>query len=97
MRWIRNKIRAETQRLAQNRRPANRVQPTAHSWLADRAAVEGITALEVLLNPTRMLWARAHEGGSPNLELTKDACVIANQAARYCHLRLAAVAHGLMS
>ena len=63
--------------------------------IADRAAQEHITPLEVLLNSMRYLWTKAHEGTSPDLELAKDACVIANQAAPYCHPRLAAVAHNL--
>jgi hypothetical protein len=59
--------------------------------LADQAAIEGITPLEVKLQTMRMLWARAHEGSVPDLDLAKQACAIAAQAAPYCHPRLAAI------
>ena len=39
----------------------------------------------------RMLWAKAHEGSVPDLDLAKQACAIAAQAAPFCHARLAAI------
>jgi hypothetical protein len=59
--------------------------------IADRAAMEGITPLEVQLRTMRMLWAKAHEGSFLDLELAKQACAVAAQVAPYCHPRLAAV------
>jgi hypothetical protein len=59
--------------------------------LADQAAMEGITPLEVQLQTMRMLWMKAHEGSSPDLDLAKQACALAAQAAPYCHPRLAAI------
>jgi len=53
--------------------------------------MEGITTLEVQLHTMRMLWMKAHEDSSPDLELAKQACVIANDAAPYCHPRSQAI------
>lgn len=38
-----------------------------------------------------MLWAKAHKGSVPDLDLAKQACAIAAQAAPFCHARLAAI------
>jgi hypothetical protein len=61
------------------------------SRIAVEAAQEGITPLEVQLRTMRMLWAKAHEGSVPDLDLAKQACSIAAQAAPFCHARLAAI------
>jgi hypothetical protein len=55
------------------------------------AAQQGITPLEALLRTMRKLWAKAHEASLPDLDLAKQACAIAAQAAPYCHPRLAAI------
>ena|SRR5215831_6917962 len=61
------------------------------SRIAVEAALEGITPLEVQLRTMRMLWAKAHAGSVPDLDLAKQACAIATQAAPLCHARLAAI------
>jgi hypothetical protein len=45
----------------------------------------------VQLQTMRMLWMKAHEGSSTDLDLAKQACAIAAQAAPFCHPRLAAI------
>ena len=59
--------------------------------IADRAVREDITPLEVQLRTMRMLWDKALEGSVPDLELAKQACAVASQAAPFIHPRLAAI------
>jgi len=61
------------------------------SRIAVEAAQEGITPLEVQLRTMRMLWAKALEGSVPDLDLARQACAIAAQAAPFCRARLAAI------
>lgn len=60
---------------------------------AEVAAEKGITPLEVELITMRALWDAAH--GKPatfDLEKAKEAMVVADRAAPYCHARITAVA-----
>ena len=59
--------------------------------IADAAAKEGLTPLELQLRAMRMLWERAHRGPEPDLALVKEACSVAAQCAPYLHPRLSAV------
>lgn len=59
---------------------------------AEIAAAEGITPLEVTLITMRALWDQAN--GRPvtlDTEKAKEAMVVADRAAPYCHPRIAAV------
>lgn len=63
------------------------------SLLARAAAEQGITPIELMLATMRELWARACDeaGDVVDLELAKQACAIAKDAAPYVHPRLSAV------
>ncbi len=60
--------------------------------IADRAKAEGISPIEIMLRTARELWRRATAGDEMNIDLAKDACAIAKDAAPYVHSRLTAVA-----
>jgi len=71
--------------------------------IADRAAREGITPLEVMLKTMRALVAKAErlgraktkpeKGSASPLELMVEAAAVAKDAAPYMHPRLSAVEH----
>lgn len=67
-----------------NRRTSERMQ-----------AIEagGAMPLEIMLGAARTLWAKAHEGGSVDLDMVERASSMAKDAAPYVHPRLASVAH----
>src|SRR5690348_9774562 len=63
--------------------------------IAERAAAEGITPLEVILRTMRSAWARA-SGNGENVTNFKEALIaaaMAEKAAPYVHPRLAAERH----
>jgi hypothetical protein len=57
--------------------------------IAEKAAAEGISPLEVQLR--RELWRQAHANGEMDLELAGKACVIARECAVYIHPKLASI------
>jgi hypothetical protein len=60
--------------------------------IADRAAQEDITPLEVQLGTMREFWRRAHaNGGEMDLDLAEKACQIARDCGPYIHARLSSV------
>ena len=59
--------------------------------IAEKAAAEGITPLEVQLQTMRALWAEASEGNALDLDKAERACAIAKDAAPYIHPRLSSV------
>lgn len=64
--------------------------------VAEREIKTGVTPLEVMLKTMRALWDEAHvkdEKGKVtlNTEKAKEAMVVADRAAPYCHARIAAV------
>lgn len=65
--------------------------------VAERELPTGVTPLEVMLRTMRALWAEANpidEKGKPapmNVEKAKEAMVVADKAAPYCHARIASV------
>jgi hypothetical protein len=59
--------------------------------IADKAAAEGITPIEVQLATMRALWARANEGDTLDLDKAIAASAIAKDAAPYIHPRLASI------
>lgn len=67
--------------------------------IADRAAADGITPLEVMVGAMRELWAMAEEAkGKPEqqskrLDYLSQAGEYAHKAAPYIHPRLAAIEH----
>src|SRR6202035_1756094 len=63
--------------------------------IAERAAVDGITPLEVILRPMRSAWPRASSNGETVVSF-QDALIaaaMAEKAAPYVHPRLAAEKH----
>jgi hypothetical protein len=56
--------------------------------LADAAAAQGITPLEVQLQTMRALWDAATSGPTLDFEKATAACAIAKDAAPYLHPRL---------
>jgi hypothetical protein len=60
--------------------------------LADRAAEQGITPLELQLRTMRALWDEANKGETLDFVLAKEAAAIAKDAAPFVHPRLAATA-----
>src|SRR5882672_1076048 len=59
--------------------------------IAEQAAKQGITPLEVMLKTMWALWDEAST--TPlNIEKAKEAMVVADRAAPYCHARITAVA-----
>ena len=59
--------------------------------IADRAAAEGVTPLEVQLTAMREFWQRAHANGEMDVNLAEKACQIARDCAPFVHPRLASV------
>jgi hypothetical protein len=59
--------------------------------IADRAAAEGVTPLEVQLTAMREFWQRAHANGEMDVNLAEKACQIARDCASFVHPRLASV------
>lgn len=76
-------------RIGSGRKPGAKTAKT--SDIALRAAVEGVTPIEVMLATMRVLWRDALE--TNDLKLKVAACAIAEKAAPYCHPRLAAIEH----
>jgi hypothetical protein len=60
--------------------------------IADQAAAEGVTPLEVQLRTMREYWRQAHATGAMDHVLADKACAIAAQCAPFLHPRLASVA-----
>lgn len=62
--------------------------------IAEQAAAEGITPLEVMVRTMRLLWTKATEKADQlNVELARQAAEVAAIAAPYMHPRLASVEH----
>jgi hypothetical protein len=63
--------------------------------IAERAAAEGVTPLEVMLRTMRSAWARASSNGEAvtNFKEALIAAAMAEKAAPYVHPRLAAQKH----
>src|SRR5260370_40921051 len=59
--------------------------------IAEKAAAEGITPIEVQPAAMRALWTQANEGGTLDLDKAIAASAIAKDAAPYIHPRLASV------
>jgi hypothetical protein len=59
--------------------------------IADKAAAEGITPLEVQIETMRALWAEANQGNALDLDKAERACAIAKDAAPYIHPRLSSI------
>jgi hypothetical protein len=59
--------------------------------IAEKAATEGITPLEVQIETMRALWAEANQGNVLDLDKAERACAIAKDAAPYIHPRLSSV------
>jgi len=61
--------------------------------IADQAAREGITPLEVQIRTMRALWEKAtdKDGKVIDLDKAKEACDVARDAAPYMHPRLAPI------
>jgi hypothetical protein len=56
--------------------------------IADKAAADGITPLEVMLDTMRRLWDEATKGGKFDLGKALAACAVGKDAAPYLHPRL---------
>jgi hypothetical protein len=63
--------------------------------IADKAAAEGITPLEVMLKTMRALVTKAEQSDpkNPDVSMMVEASAVAKDAAPYIHPRLAAVEH----
>lgn len=61
--------------------------------VADSAAADGITPLEVQLGTMRALWTKATASKELNFDVAVQACAIAKEAAPYIHPRLQATEH----
>jgi hypothetical protein len=59
--------------------------------IADKAAAEGITPIEVQLATMRELWKQANVGGMLDIDKAVAASAIAKDAAPYIHPRLASI------
>ena len=62
--------------------------------IADKAAAEGTTPLEVMLGAMRALWEKATEGKTVAADIAKEAAAIAKDAAPYMHPKLTPTAAG---
>jgi hypothetical protein len=71
------------------RKPGSLTKKTRE--IAEQAAAEGITPLELQLATMRALWAEANAGDNLDLEKAERAAAIAKDAAPYVHPRLSAV------
>jgi len=59
--------------------------------LVDQAAREGVMPLQIQLEYMRHVWAKAHRGPEPDLELMKEAAAAAAAVSPYVHPRLSAM------
>jgi hypothetical protein len=59
--------------------------------LVDQAARKGVMPLEIQLEYMRHVWAKAHRGSEPDLELMKEAAAAAAAVSPYVHPRLSAM------
>lgn len=74
------------------RKPGSATKKTRE--IADKAAEQGITPLEVMLNAMREhALAADAEAGADRLKLMAQAATLAKDAAPYIHARLATVEH----
>ena len=73
-------------RLGAGRKPGTANRKTRE--IADWAAADGITPLEVMLDTMRRLWDEAIKGGEFDLEKALAACAVGKDAAPYLHPRM---------
>lgn len=59
--------------------------------IADKAAADGVTPLDVMLGTMRAMWESANQGGVINAEVAAQASAIAKDAAPYVHPRLSSI------
>ena len=59
--------------------------------LVDQAAREGVMPLEIQLEYMRHVWAKAHRGPEPDMDLMKEAAAAAAAVSPYVHPRLSAM------
>jgi hypothetical protein len=59
--------------------------------LLDQAAQEGVMPLQIQLEYMRHVWAAAHQGPEPDMQLMKEAAAAAAAVSPYVHPRLSAL------
>ena len=59
--------------------------------LVDMAAQEGVMPLQIQLEYMRHVWAAAHQGPEPDMQLMKEAAAAAAAVSPYVHPRLSAL------